>query len=235
MKINKTLVLVIIFSLTACVLHAVILNAGLNQYLFTSALKLCVFILFPIICYKYFFSKNFSDIKALLLCKEQGKGIKLSFGVGFAVFAVMMLVFVIIRGYLEREMIVDALAVNNITPQTYPFVFAYVIIINAFMEEFFFRGFVFLTLYNAGFKRVAYVYSSLLFSLYHIFIMNRLFSLGIFIFMLCGLVAAGLIFNELARRCKSVAGSLIVHISANIAINLVGVYYFYIVKYCEGG
>ncbi|MCL1903729.1 MAG: CPBP family intramembrane metalloprotease [Oscillospiraceae bacterium] len=220
---------VILFSLTACVIHAGILNAGFEQYLFTSALKLCVFILFPIFCYLCFLGRSFSDIKALLYKKGHGRNIKLSFGLGFVVFAFMMIVFVIIRPSLDRDMIINALAVNNITPETYPFVFAYVIGINAIMEEFFFRGFVFLTLFNMGYKRVAYIYSSLLFSLYHIFIIDRLFSLGIFIFLMCGLVAAGLIFNELSRRCKSVTGSLIVHISANIAINLVGVYYFYII------
>ncbi|MCL1789295.1 MAG: CPBP family intramembrane metalloprotease, partial [Oscillospiraceae bacterium] len=68
----------------------------------------------------------------------------------------------------------------------------------------------------------------LLFSVYHVFIIDKLFSLGIFVFLMCGLAAAGLIFNELARRCKSMTGSLIVHISANLAINSIGAYYFYL-------
>jgi len=124
-------------------------------------------------------------------------------------------------------MIIDGLAGEGITPVTYPYVFAYIVLINAFLEELFFRGFIFINTFNLGFKRFAYMFSSVLFALYHIAMMNSWFSPGIFLLCLVGLIAAGMLFNELARRCENILGGFFVHLGANLAINLIGMYFMY--------
>ena len=133
----------------------------------------------------------------------------------------------ILRPFLDNTMIISALAKNGIAKGNFHFVFIYIVLINAALEEFFFRGFVFMTLYRMDYKRYAYVYSSILFALYHVFILNNAVSTGVFIFCITGLAVAGLFFNYLAVKCKSIMGSLIVHISANFALNLIAIYYYF--------
>ena len=240
-KNSRKTTCIIFASIIACIAHAVILNVEVNEYLFTSLSKLLVFVLTPIACY-YAMGKRPHELLMLIYRKTKPKGIsgysdkqavhrkagvKLSCKLAAAVFAFLAVVFIILRPFLVRDDIVNGLAGNNITGENFPFVFAYVILCNAALEEFFFRGFIFLTLYKLGQKRTAYVYSCLLFAVYHIFIMDSWFHPAVFALLLVGLAVSGVIFNELARRTDSIIGSLIVHMSANLAINLVGVYYLY--------
>ncbi|MCL2632980.1 MAG: CPBP family intramembrane metalloprotease [Oscillospiraceae bacterium] len=224
---NKNIILIIVFSVFACAVHAVMLNTVLNAYAYTSILKFTLFTAFPII---YFVVLKRGKLRELFTIKGQPekRNLKISFIIGFSVLAFLLIMFVVLYSFLDREMIVGGLEKTGITAENFPFVFVYIIFINAALEEIFFRGFVFLTIYQSGYRKFAYVYSSLLFSVYHVFIMDDWFSPAMFILLLAGLVAAGLIFNELTKRCKSVFGSLIVHVSANLAINLIGVYYFYL-------
>jgi membrane protease YdiL (CAAX protease family) len=114
----------------------------------------------------------------------------------------------------------------GISGGNFAFVFIYIIFINAFLEEFFFRGFVFFTLNSEGNKTYAWLYSSAIFAVYHVAILDGMLSSLFFSLIIFALFVAGLIFNFLAKHSCSIFGSLIVHIGANIAINTIGVYCF---------
>jgi len=125
-------------------------------------------------------------------------------------------------------MIIDALENNGITRGNFPLVFIYIVLINAALEQIFFRGFIFLTIHRKGFKFYAHIYSALLFALYHVAFLYSAVSLGMLVFLTAGLVVGGLIFNYFALICKSISGSLIIHIGANLSLNLiVAVHYLY--------
>jgi len=221
---NKNILILTISSFLVCALHAIMLNTQFSHYACTSALKIILFGLCPVIYFKLLKDKSHKETFSV---KGDKKYIKRSFILGLCVFTVILIIFMILRPFLNRTMIVGALAQNGISRNNFPVVFIYVVLINAAFEEIFFRGFVFMTLYRMDYKRYAYGYSSLLFALYHVFILNNAVSPGIFIFCIAGLAVAGLFFNYLVVKCKSMTGSLIVHISANLALNLiVSVYYF---------
>jgi len=213
---NKNILLLTIFSVLACGLHAVVLNTEFTNYLFTSALKVVLFLLFPLIYFAFSKDGKFKDI----FSKIDKKSIKLPLVLGGIVFAFIVIAFFILSPFIDSKMIVDAFAKNGIVKGNFPLVFIYVVLINAALEEIFFRGFVFMTLYRANYKPYAHVYSSLLFAFYHVSILNGALSPAMFVFCIFGLVVAGLIFNVLATKCKSIGGSLIVHVSANLAINI---------------
>lgn len=214
-----------ISSFLVCVMHAVMLHTQFTHYAYTSVFKVILFIMCPMIYFKVSKDGKFRD---LFLIKRDKKYLKLSFVLGFSVFAFILIAFMILRPFLDGAMIIDALAKNGITGDNFPFVFIYIVLINAALEEIFFRGFVFMTLYRMNFKRYAHVYSCLLFTFYHVAILKDAVSLGVFIFCIAGLAVAGLIFNNLVTRCKSMTGSLVVHISANLSLNLiVSVYYLF--------
>ena len=224
---KRNIWLLTILSFITCALHAIMLNTPFNFYLYTSIFKIIVFLLCPVI---YFGLSKDGKIKDLFFVKGDKKNIKFSFILGLVVFAVIMVAYMILHSFLDKEMIVGALAHNGITAGNFAVVFIYVVVINAALEEIFFRGFVFLTLYHMDYKRYAYVYSSFLFAFYHVAVLNNALLPGMFIFCIAGLVGAGLIFNALAIRCKNITGSLIVHISANLALNLIVSFNFAFVK-----
>ena len=105
-------------------------------------------------------------------------------------------------------------------------VFLNIIFVNAFFEEFFFRGFVFRGGLKIGTKQYAYLFSAVLFALYHVTMIMNWFTLPIFFLCMAGLFAGGLIFNYVTDKCGSIFGSYIIHAAANLAINAIGLYIF---------
>ena len=100
---------------------------------------------------------------------------------------------------------------------------------NSLLEEFFFRGFIFLSLKKIIESRSAHIISAFLFSVYHIAIMSGWFSLPIFILAMAGLFAGGIIFNLLNSKFNNIYISWLVHMFANFAINTIGLSLFGII------
>jgi len=210
-------------SLLPCVLHAVMLHTRFNGYAYTSGAKIALFLLGPAAYLALSQDRPFRD---LFRGAGNGKALKLPLILGFSAFAAIAVIFAFLRPFLDREMILGALEHNGITGKNFPLVFVYVVLINAALEELFFRGFIFIGLRRAGRNRAAYGVSALLFALYHMAILNNALAPGMFVFCIAGLVAAGWLFSALTVRSGGIAGSLIVHVSANLALNLIVVYYY---------
>jgi membrane protease YdiL (CAAX protease family) len=233
----RLVALLTIFAFFACVLHAVMLNTPFNYYLYTSVFKIILFVFCPVFYFKVCRvcgnektgkieqTEKIGKFSDMFRIKGDKRNIKISFMLSFGVFAFIIIAFMIVRPFIDGEMIIAALAANGITAGNFPFVFIYIVLINAALEEIFFRGFVFMTLHRMNFKKYAHIYSSLLFAFYHIAVLDNALGLGMLIFCITGLVAAGLIFNALIIKCRSMTGSVVVHISANLALNLIVVYY----------
>ncbi|MBZ9635369.1 CPBP family intramembrane metalloprotease [Clostridium sp. FP1] len=100
---------------------------------------------------------------------------------------------------------------------------------NSFLEEYFFRGFYLLKSYELKSKKFAYIYSSLLFGVYHIAIFKTWFNSGLVGLALIGLISIGFIFNWLDTRSKNFINSWLVHILADSAIIIIGLRMFGIV------
>jgi len=218
---RKHIYLITAFSLLACILHALFLFSPWNTYLYSSAFKVLLFLSFPFLYYAIIMKENFT---AVLFVKGDARNIKWSALLGLATFLFIWGIFFALRPFIDNQLIADALANNDITQGNFHWVFIYIVVINATLEQIFFRGFIFLTLHRMGFKFYAHAYSALLFSLYHVPIMWGGVTPGILLLAIVGLVAAGLIFNFLALKCKNLAGSILVHISANFALNTIVLY-----------
>ena len=108
---------------------------------------------------------------------------------------------------------------EGLTKQNCFFVFGYIIIVNSFLEEAFFRGFI-PELFQK--KLPGYIISAVLFSVYHIGIIGSWFNLLVFLVCVIGLTLVGLFLQWLSIRYKSIAANWMVHASANIAINIIG-------------
>jgi len=145
-----------------------------------------------------------------------------------SVFVVIIGGFLLLSPWLDLSAITGNLgAKEGITAATFPFVALYISFGNSFLEEFFFRGFAFLTLRESC-PRFAWLFSALAFSLYHVSIMDGWFSPALFLLLTAALAVAGLLFNWLDRKGTIWPGWL-VHMAANLAINSIGLHLFGII------
>lgn len=126
--------------------------------------------------------------------------------------------------WLDLSAIPGALAAKEgFTRKSFPLAAVYITFVNSLLEEFFFRGFTFLTLREAGMKRLAWWISSLSFALYHVAIMDGWFHPALLVLLTAGLVISGLFFNWL-DRCGSLWPGWVVHMGANLAINTIALH-----------
>ncbi|MCD5325288.1 MULTISPECIES: CPBP family intramembrane glutamic endopeptidase [Pontibacillus] len=183
-----------------------------------TAVKLLLFIGVPFLFYAYFPKPH------LKKKKEQWKS-PLLFGI--VAFVVLLcsywltkdlIDFTEIRSYLKRDL--------GITPTTFYAVGFYIILGNSWIEEWFFRGFIFQNLLSLGKRRIGYVYSSGLFALYHLASIQGWFSLPLTLVALAGLFGIGMFFSFLTEKAGTYKGSWIVHMIADLAIILIGLHAF---------
>ncbi|MBE6990028.1 MAG: CPBP family intramembrane metalloprotease [Ruminococcaceae bacterium] len=131
--------------------------------------------------------------------------------------------FLLLRPLLDTDAILTSLtAREHLTRENCLFVFTYVSVVNSFLEEVFFRGF--LTHRAAGLmgQTGAAVYSAVLFALYHIAIVSGWFSPLLLALAVAGLGAVGLALQWICERWQSAAASWMVHAAANVVINAIG-------------
>lgn len=153
---------------------------------------------------------------------RKDSAVRLAIPLALGVLVLLLGGYALLSPWLDLSAIPENLAAKEgITRETFPLAAAYITLCNSLIEEFFFRGFAFLALYRAGFKRLAYGFSALAFALYHVSITDGWGSPALIVLMVAGLTAAGLLFNWLDRE-GSVLPSWLVHMGANLGTNGVG-------------
>lgn len=219
---------IIVSSLVACItLYIIEQYLGVN-YAVKTISKIILFVLVPYLYIKFI---RKSDFKTELNIRSlDKKRLRLGFIFGLVSFLIVLIGFVIFQGMIDLERIALELQTKSkITPANFLLIGFYITFGNSFLEEFFFRGFIFLNLYNLKREKLAYVYSSLMFGLYHIAIFKTWFSPLIILLCLLGLITVGLLFNWLNTKSKNFINSWLVHILADTAVILIGLRMFNII------
>lgn len=216
---------IIITSLVACIfMYAVEQFIGVN-YLVQTIIKILIFTIIP-----YIYIKNIKKEKistSLNLNNTKINNLKLGILLGIISFSIIMIAYYFLKSAIDFETIISELQEKlKVSPANFIMVGLYITLGNSFLEEYFFRGFIFLNLYELGHKKTAYLYSSMLFSLYHIGIFKSWFSIELTILALVGLICAGLLFNIIDTKSQNFINSFIVHIFADSAIILIGMKLF---------
>jgi membrane protease YdiL (CAAX protease family) len=212
---------IIISSLVACIiLYFIEQVLGVN-YAVKTLSKVVLFMLLPYIYIKLIKKSTLKE--ELNFRKLNVKHLKLGLLFAISSFLIIIIAYFIVGQYIDFNSIaVELQNKSKITPGNFIFVGSYITFGNSFLEEFFFRGYIFLSLYELKAKRLAYVYSSVLFGVYHMGIFKTWFNLGLIGLALFGLIAVGFIFNWLDTKSENFINSWIVHILADSAIILIG-------------
>jgi len=204
------------FSIIAMYIMDSKINPG---YIYKSIFKLIVFMIIPMM---YTFTNK--NIKVTDIFKVKSKKYLLySLLIGLMIYAIIIVVYLILKSFIDLKNIKGILDSNlNINKENFIFVAIYISFVNSLLEEFFFRGFLFLNLNRLINRKYTYIISSLSFAIYHVAIMSNWFNNGLFVIAMIGLFVGGLIFNYLNEKSSNIYGSWLVHMMANFAINTVG-------------
>jgi membrane protease YdiL (CAAX protease family) len=216
---------VVLLITSACVIMALIDALLSPDYFVKSAIKLLLFLIVPMIIVRR--NKEIS-LKGLLMIER--KKIILPIFLGVGVYLFIMGAYFIIGPYFDFSNVTVALADNyGVKKENFVPVALYISFANSLLEEFFFRGFAFLTLKKLVSRRFAYLFSAAAFSLYHIAIMSSWFNPFLFLLLIVSLFVAGLFFDWLNEKSNTIYTSWLVHMCANFATNTVGFILFGII------
>lgn len=224
-EVSKVTLIIIGLSIIICGgFYSVEQFTELN-YLFTTGCKIVLFGVIPYII--YYKIENTSPMKIIKRSSNKNS-IKLGIILGTMIIVIIWTTYFIVKSYIDLDLIAKELMGSNlITPKNFPFVALYITFGNSFLEEFFFRGFIFLQIHSKGYKKLAYIFSSGLFAVYHVAIFKTWFNPWLIALALFGLFIGGLIFDYINLKSKSILNSWIVHICADISIMVIGFIMFY--------
>lgn len=217
---------ILAWSLAACAVLYWIEQVLAVDYLTKTIAKLVLFAVVPYI-YMRRSGQSLSPSRPNHSWSPTRPSFSLGLALGALSFVVIIAAYLVLGRYVDFNSIVQELQTKSkITPANFLLVGLYITFGNSFLEEFFFRGFVFLSLFRNGQRTLAYLYSSILFGIYHIAIFKTWFSAPLIALALFALISVGIIFDWLDTKTDSFVNSWIVHILADSAIILIGMRIF---------
>lgn len=215
---KKESIIIISIVTIACVIMGIedaIIQPG---YFIKSLIKIVVFLALPII-YSLFNKEIY--LKKLFIPNKKGLLFAILMGIG--VYVVVLGAFLIFRNVFDFSGLTKSLtSQTGVNKNNFIFVAIYISFVNSLLEEFFFRGFSFLTLKKVSNKKLAYIFSATMFASYHIAMMIGWFSIWVVIIALLGLFVGGLIFNYFDEKYENIYLSWLIHMFANFATNTIG-------------
>ncbi len=216
MKTKRNIIIAV--TVLACGVMGVVDAVIQPGYLVKSLIKLLLFLCIPIV-YSVF-DKN-CDLKKLFVPDKKGLLTAVILGVG--VYAAVVGAYFACRGVFDFSALTSSLtSTTGVNKDNFIFVAIYISFVNSLLEEFFFRGFAFLTLKSVSERRTAYIVSSALFALYHIAMMIGWFGLPVILLSMAGLFVGGIIFDFVNERYNNIYISWLIHMFANFATNTIG-------------
>lgn len=215
---KKKTTIIISIVIICCVIMSLIDIVIKPQYMVKSIIKILLFLICPLIYSMY--DKN---LNLKLLFKANKKGLIIAILSGVVIFAIILGAYFTIGNFFDLTNITRSLTENiGVHKDNFLWVAIYISFVNSLLEEFFFRGFAFLTLKKFTSRKVAYIISSSAFALYHVSMMIGWFNLVLFILSISALFVGGLIFNYFNEKYENIYISWLIHMFANFATNSIG-------------
>lgn len=222
-KKNSEIAEILLFSLIACGIIGYFDGFAPIPYLYKALGKTCMFFGFP-----FLFAKRHPTTPIKDFFAKEKKPLQIAAILGITVFTVIFGSYLITKSIVDLSSITGELDSRmSINAKNFIAVAFYIAICNSFMEEFFFRGFLFFRLKERTNSKVAHLLSSVIFALYHVAIMVTWFQWWVFALCMLALVIGGVIFNLMIEKTGSLYPSWLTHGCANLAINSIGMILFY--------
>ena len=206
----------VILALTAagCIVMAMVETIIEPAYMVKSVVKAVVFLLLPLAVLKAFRINLPSDSFAL----RRKSTIGLVF-LGILIYLFIIGAYVLTRNLFDYSSLVMSLSEDQkVDSRSFLWVALYISFCNSFLEEFMFRFMAFIQLSEYTSQKTAYLFSSVMFALYHVAMIGSSFPWQLLILALIGLAAGGLIFDFIDAKCGKIYPSWVVHMFADFAL-----------------
>ena len=201
-----------------CIIMAIVDAVIQPGYAVKSLIKIILFLLIPV-----FYGLFNKEVNIKKLIKPNKSGIVTAISLGAAVYVIILGSYFVFRNVFDFSALTTSLGeTTGVNKSNFIWVAIYISFINSLLEEFFFRGFAFITLKKFTTRKFAYIFSSLSFALYHIAMMIGWFGVPVIFISLLGLFAGGLIFNKFDEKNENIYLSWLTHMFANFATNTIG-------------
>ena len=216
---------IIIYVLFACLCMTLIDFFVKPVYHIKCLIKVMLFFVIPFLILKK------RDRKQLIkMIKPKKYGIIKSILFGFSFYFIILFIYFMLSAKHDFSNIVSLVNINSgISKDNIINVLIYISIFNSLLEEFFFRGFSFLLLKKHIRKIICYLFSSLIFALYHISIIIGWFELPVLICSIIGLMFFGIVFNYLNEKNNNIFNSWMCHLFIDLSISTIGLIIFGII------
>ena len=222
---RKDVYIIILFGIIGCLIMGIVDAIISPTYTIKSIIKIILFIILPTTC--YLLNKELS-LKKIFIFNKKSMLFSISLGVGIYIFIIGS--YLLLGRYFDFSNVTKSLQNNiGVNKDNFIFVSLYISFINSLLEEFFFRGFSFLTLKTVATRKLAYIFSSTIFALYHIAMMIKWFQPFLLLLIILALFIGGCLFNYLNEKTNNIYTSWMVHMFANFAINTIGFILFQII------
>ena len=210
--------MVVLIIILACGIMAFVEAVIAPGYIMKSAIKLVLFLILPMLV----LSRQ-KELAIINIIRIEGKKLLFPILLGIGVYVFIIAAYYTIGRLFDFTKVADAITGSSgVDKKEFVWVALYISFVNSLLEEFFFRGIGFLVLRSFTSRRFAYVFSAAAFSLYHVAIMSSWFSFYLFLLLLVSLFVAGLLFDWLDEKSRTIYPSWLVHMCANFSINTIG-------------
>lgn len=201
----------------ACLAMGVVDAVVRPGYLVKSILKLVLFLGLP---YLLYYRRRWDEVRKLFQWNRQSW---YAVVLGLGAYGLILGGYFLLSHVFDFSMVTGAMETDlGVHAGNFVFVALYISFVNSLLEEFFFRGFGFLTLRQYLPARLASWISAAFFALYHVAMLLGWFRWDLLTLLIVGLLVAGWLFNWCDRRAGSLWGSWFLHMFANFSINTVG-------------
>lgn len=213
-KVNQKSIGIISLVIISCIIMAIIETVIEPTYVVKSAMKIVFFFFIPL-----YFMKKQKEValsNAFALNKNSiGKLLIL----GLIIYGLIMGAYILTKGIFDFAALVNSLSADqNVSPESFVWVAAYISFGNSLLEEFMFRLVSFIALSEHMTKKTAYIFSSSMFAIYHVAMICSAFPVPLIILSLIGLAAGGMIFDYVDDKNRTIYNSWIIHMFADFAI-----------------
>lgn len=201
-----------------------LISSFFESYSIGLILRILTHIFVPVIAVSYFAKITLKESFLLPLhLKNKNQTLKLALIGSMGAIIIILTAFFSLKHLLDLGAISENLSKINVTSTTYLFVALAIVFINPFIEEYFWRGFVFRVFDK--YTKKGYL-TGFLFAIHHTLIIAGWFNWWQFILVISFLSIIGVLFNWTYKKTTSIYATWITHFVADLVIVIIG--YFYI-------
>ncbi len=207
---------IIVYAVACLIILYIVEQVLMTPYIIKTIVKVPMFTLFPFLLQQHL-------LKSKVSLKMKRSEQKFTLFWSIFVFVLIFAAAFSLKSFIDTEAISSDFG-NRMQLSRNSMIIAgiYTIFVNSFIEEYFFRGFIFQEMFKQGRNRSAYLISSAAFAIYHVSIFEAWFSVWLMMIMLLGLFVGGLLFAYFVKKTGSILASWLIHVSADLALVLFG-------------